>query len=143
MVFVGFGFLYTFLKAHSWTSVAFNWIAAAWGLLTAVLWIGFWERVWHSKFEHNKIKLSIRSLIDADFAAASALIAFGVVLGKVNCFQTLFIATVLVCFYSLNYTLCASVYGAADIGGSMYIHAFGAIFGVMCSWAYANPKEEK
>lgn len=25
----------------------------------------------------------------------------------------------------------------------MYIHTFGAIFGVMCSWAYANPKEKQ
>jgi len=86
MVYIGFGFLYTFLKAHSWTSVVFNWLAAAWAMLTSLLWIGFWTRVWHGDFENNKIELSLRTLVGADFCAASVLIAFGVVLGKVNAF---------------------------------------------------------
>ena len=42
MVYIGFGFLYTFLRAHSWTSVALNWISGAWSMLCAMLWIGFW-----------------------------------------------------------------------------------------------------
>ena len=141
MIYLGFGFLYTFLKAHSWASVTLNWICAAWTMLTAMLWIGLWERVWFAHFT-DKIGLSIRGMIDGDFCAGAALIAFGVVLGKVNTFQSLFIGTIIGCFYSLNYTLLAFVYGVSDLGGSMYIHTFGAIFGVMCSWAYMNPKEK-
>lgn len=30
MIFVGFGFLMVFLKCHSWTSVGFNFLIAAW-----------------------------------------------------------------------------------------------------------------
>lgn len=86
MIYVGFGFLYTFLRAHSWSSMVFNWFAAAWAFLCAMLWIGFWERVLHSTFPHNKIQLGIREMIDGDFCAGSVLIAFGVVLGKVNAF---------------------------------------------------------
>ncbi len=86
MIYVGFGFLYTFLKAHAWSSVVFNWVCAAWTMLCGMLWIGFWERVFHSEFEHNMIKLNIRNIIDGDFCAGSALIAFGVLLGKVNIF---------------------------------------------------------
>lgn len=32
MIFVGFGFLMVFLKAHSWTSVGFNYLVACWAL---------------------------------------------------------------------------------------------------------------
>lgn len=143
MVYVGFGFLMTFLRAHSWTSIAFNWITAAWAWLCAGLWIGLWERVWHNHFEHHPIELTIRSMIDADFGAATVLITMGALLGKVNAYQLLFVATVETCFAALNYTLTYTVYGASDIGGSMWIHCFGGLFGLMCSWAYKNPKESE
>ena len=32
MIFVGFGFLMTFLKHHSWTSVGFNYLIAAYAI---------------------------------------------------------------------------------------------------------------
>jgi len=32
MIFVGFGFLMVFLKAHTWTSVGLNFFVAAWSL---------------------------------------------------------------------------------------------------------------
>ncbi len=143
MVYIGFGFLMTFLRAHSWTSIAFNWITAAWAWLVAGLWIGLWERVWHNHFEHHPIELTIRWMIDADFGAATVLITMGALLGKVNAYQLLFVATVETCFAALNYTLTYTVYGASDIGGSMWIHCFGGLFGLMCSWAYKNPKESE
>lgn len=76
----------TFLRAHSWTSVVFNWVTASWAFLCASLWIGFWERVWHDHFEHNPIDLSIRYMVDADFGAATVLITMGAVLGKCNAY---------------------------------------------------------
>jgi len=86
MVYVGFGFLMTFLRAHSWSSIALNWIMAVWAFLCSSLWIGFWERVWHDDFEHHPIDLSIRHMIDADFGAATCLISLGAILGKVNAY---------------------------------------------------------
>ena len=44
-------------------------------------------------------------MIDADFGAATVLITMGAVLGKVNAYQLLFIATIETCFAALNYTL--------------------------------------
>jgi len=32
MIFVGFGFLMVFLKTHSWSSIAMNFVCAAWAL---------------------------------------------------------------------------------------------------------------
>ncbi len=143
MVYVGFGFLYTFLKAHSWASLVFNQIAAAWAMLTSMLWLGFWDRCWNSNFTGNPIKLSIVSLIDGDFCAAAVIIALGALLGKINATQTLWMSSVCACFYSLNNTLINTVYGASDKGGSMAIHAFGAIFGIAASWVYMNPTHKQ
>lgn len=143
MIYIGFGFLYTFLRAHSWTSVALNWISGAWSMLCAMLWIGFWYRVYHAAFTDNKITIDVRRMIDGDFCAGSSLIALGVVLGKVNIMQTLFFSTVLPCIYSCNYQLIATVYGIADIGGSIVIHSFGAVFGLSMSRAYLTPKHSQ
>ena len=32
MIFIGFGFLMTFVKTSSWSALAFNWIISAWAL---------------------------------------------------------------------------------------------------------------
>ena len=82
-------------------------------------------------------------MIDADFGAATVLITMGGLLGKVNAYQLLFVATIETCFAALNYTLTYTVYGASDIGGSMWIHTFGGLFGIMCSWTYKNPKKDE
>ena len=44
-------------------------------------------------------------------------------------------------FYALNEEIGVFVYGGSDAGGSMYVHTFGAIFGVCCAWIY-RPKTE-
>jgi hypothetical protein len=37
MIFVGFGFLMVFLKCHSWSSIAMNYICATWALQLNIL----------------------------------------------------------------------------------------------------------
>lgn len=43
MIFVGFGFLMTFIKTSSWTAMCFNWIISIWALQWAILSNGFWH----------------------------------------------------------------------------------------------------
>jgi ammonium transporter Rh len=81
MIFIGFGFLMTFLKKYSWSAVAKNFLLAAWTVQFAILTIGFWKAVLTNGW-HEKIDLDLHKLVDADFAAGSILIAFGAVLGK-------------------------------------------------------------
>lgn len=45
MVFVGFGFLMTFLKAASWTAVGFTYLIAVWCIQICILMTGFWHNV--------------------------------------------------------------------------------------------------
>lgn len=47
MVFVGFGFLMTFLKNSSWTAVGFTYLIACWCLQICILMTGFWRNVCH------------------------------------------------------------------------------------------------
>ena len=90
----------------------------------------------------HKIELTVRSLLVGDFGAAAVLIAFGAVLGKVNSYMLIIMATILIIFQTLNEEIGVAVYHATDVGGSMYVHTFGALFGVSCAWMY-RPKGYK
>ena len=73
------------------------------------------------------------SLVLSDFAAAAVLITFGSMLGRASPFQLFGIAILEVIFYSANNAINDHVFRAADVGGSMIIHSFGAYFGLACS----------
>ena len=74
------------------------------------------------------------SLIGADFAAAAVLITFGAMLGRVGPVQLILVAYIECICYSANNALNTHIFGAADIGGSMVIHTFGAYFGLAASF---------
>ena len=76
----------------------------------------------------------------SDFAAAVVLITFGAVLGRASIQQLFLIAFFEVIFYSANDALNVYVFEAADVGGSMIIHTFGAYFGLACSFVLYRKK---
>ena len=96
MIFIGFGFLMTFLKTHSWTSVGLNYLVAAWAIQHVILFNGFWTLAFKG---FDQINLDIKSLIQGDFGAATVLISFGAVLGKFNPAQLLVLTTIEMIFY--------------------------------------------
>ena len=79
-------------------------------------------------------------MIGADFAAAAVLITFGAVLGKASPFQMIVIAFMECIFYSANEALNINILKAADAGGSMIIHTFGAYFGLAVSFVLYRKK---
>ena len=137
MMFIGFGFLYVYLRTHSWTSVGINYLLGAWSIQISILLLGFWKAVLYNKWD-TKILLNIKWLIEADFAAAAVLISFGGVLGKFNVSQYMFMATIELIFYSLNNVIGYNLLQAIDIGGSIYIHTFGAYFGLAVAYFSSN-----
>lgn len=82
------------------------------------------------------------SLVGSDFAAAAVLITMGAVLGRATPFQLIIIAFFELMFYSCNEALNVNVLMAADIGGSMLIHTFGAYFGLAVSLVLYDKKAE-
>ena len=80
------------------------------------------------------------SLVGSDFAAAAVLITMGAVLGRASPFQLIIIAFFELMFYSANEALNIHILQAADVGGSMIIHTFGAYFGLAVSFMLYNRK---
>jgi ammonium transporter Rh len=75
-------------------------------------------------------------LIFAEFVAASLLIAAGAVLGRLKMFQYIILGLIFIPFYMLNEWIIIEngigiiKDGFADTGGSIVIHAYGALFGL-------------
>jgi ammonium transporter Rh len=140
MIFIGFGFLMVFLKTHSWTSVGFNFLIAAYALQITILIVSFWHMALlpHKEGEprFKKIDLDLTSLIIGDFGAGAVLITFGAILGKCSLIQLWIVATLEIIFYGLNETIGAGMIKAVDMGGSMYVHTFGAYFGIGCCFFF-------
>jgi len=89
MIFIGFGFLMTFLKTMSWTALSYNWIISIWAFQFAILSLGFWHNIFEGQWK--KIDINLESMILGDFGAGAAMITFGVLLGKINLQQLMFL----------------------------------------------------
>lgn len=137
MIFVGFGFLMTFLKRYGYGSVGFNFLLAAFVLQWATLVGGY------LKSHGERIKLTIDTLLTSDFAAAAVLISFGALLGKTSPTQLIIMALIEIVLFSVSEHLGLHTFKAVDIGGSMFVHAFGAYFGLSVSRVLHNPEVEE
>ncbi|MGH0134119.1 UNVERIFIED_CONTAM: hypothetical protein FKN15_004131 [Acipenser sinensis] len=124
MIFIGFGFLMTFLKRYGFSSVGINMLLAALGLQWGILVQGFWH------LHNGKIEIDILKMINADFSTATVLISFGAVLGKTSPVQLLIMTILEITVFAMNEHLVVEVLKANDVGASMIIHAFGAYFGL-------------
>ena len=80
--------------------------------------------------ENFKIHLSMMKILEAGLTSAAVLISFGAVLGKLNPFQTLIMALIESTVFVANAFLGYKVLGTLDVGGAIFIHAFGAYFGI-------------
>ena len=128
MIFVGFGMLHTLLKRYSWTSIAINMTAIAFsfqiGLFTNLLWENAFKEKWKMGV------LNFRTFIKSIFNSCSVLISLGCVFGKLSSTQYIILIIIETIMSSLNFQLCDIKLRAIDTGGSLYIHTFGAIFGI-------------
>uniref|UniRef100_A0A4W5QJN4 Rh family B glycoprotein n=1 Tax=Hucho hucho TaxID=62062 RepID=A0A4W5QJN4_9TELE len=138
MIFIGFGFLMTFLQRYGFSSVGFNFLIAAFALQWATLMQGFFHGM-----HGGKIHVGIESMINADFCTGSVLISFGAVLGKTSPVQLLVMSVIEVTLFAVNEFIVLSVLGAKDAGGSMTIHTFGAYFGLMVARVLYRPNLDK
>ncbi|NXH48612.1 RHAG protein, partial [Dicaeum eximium] len=133
MIFVGFGFLMTFLKKYGFSSVGFNMLIAAFGLQWGILMQGFWH------MREGNLHVNIKSMINADFSTATALISFGALLGKTSPIQMLILTLLEITIFACNEHLITTVFKATDVGASMTIHAFGAYFGLAAAFVLYRP----
>jgi ammonium transporter Rh len=135
MIFIGFGFLMTFLRKYGYGAVGLTLLAACISIELRPLFAALFEGLFNNHFK--KFSLGITALLNCDFAAAAVLISFGGVIGKISATQLLVMALFEVLFYCLNAQIAVYLF-ITDIGGSMIIHTFGAFFGLAVSKALAR-----
>ena len=110
MIIVGFGFLMTFLKRYSWSSLGFNFLFSAFAIQWGMLVQGwFFETSKHqvniaaSHWENLKsIHINIHAMMEAEFSAGVCLISFGAVLGVASPVQLLIMILFEMVFYKVN-----------------------------------------
>lgn len=144
MVFIGFGYLMTFLRKNIFNSLGLTFMVAAMVIEWHMLVNGFFHQAFCNYLrdsthcgEWHKIPLGLDAMLVADFCAASILITYGALLGKVTPAQLCVMAFFEVIFYTIN-EYFGFMLQITDIGGTMVIHMFGAYFGLAFSIAIRN-----
>ena len=141
MILIGFGFLMTFMHKYFFSSVGYNFLLTAIAIQQSILINGFFHCLFSGHWA--KINMNIESLITGDFAAGAVLISFGAVLGKASLSQLIVMVPLELVFYSVNESLGVFEMLAVDMGGSMYVHTFGAYFGLAVSYMISNKDKIK
>ena len=136
MIFIGFGFLMTFLHKSGFTAVSHSYFVAVLTVLWAILVRCFFTVAFSEHAKWETLKLNVEHLITADFAAGAVLISFGAVLGRFSATQLLVMSILEVVVFCVNEAILVERFKISDIGGSMVIHTFGAYFGLCMSWAW-------
>ncbi|XP_078094062.1 rh blood group, D antigen [Mustelus asterias] len=134
MVFIGFGFLTTFLKRYGHSGIAFTLLIAAFGLQWATILEGV-----NFDLKKLKIQISMVSLIHADLSAVSALVSMGAVLGNTSPVQLLMMTILEVTCFTVNKWLLNYLLEINYKISGMYLHLFGAVFGLMVSRILHRP----
>mmetsp|Transcript_19035 Transcript_19035/g.47900 ORF Transcript_19035/g.47900 Transcript_19035/m.47900 type:complete len:411 (+) Transcript_19035:66-1298(+) len=138
MIFIGFGFLMTFLNTYAYSAVSYTFLLSLlvglWGVLCEAFFVNCFTTTCATRIELNML-----SLVSACFAGGAVMISFGGCLGKMSLFELLLMSIIEIVLYGLNIGICSSL-GVEDAGGSIVIHTFGAYFGLaVCathrSWA--------
>jgi ammonium transporter Rh len=137
MLLIGFGFLMVFVKKYgrSALTATFLLVSAALPLYISIKGLGIFE----SRGE-------IEQLILAEFGAASLLIAAGAILGRIKIYQYVVLGLLFIPFYILNELIVVDDYfhfvgKVADTGGSIVIHAFGALFGIAAAMSLTSKQD--
>jgi ammonium transporter Rh len=141
MLLVGFGFLMVFVKKYGRSALTATFLLVS----TAIpIYICINSFGWMGKAPD----VIIDELIMAEFAAASLLICAGAVLGRMKMPQYLVLGALFVPCYMFNeWIILENGFGIipvgrfADTGGSIVIHAFGALFGLGVAMTMTTAKE--
>ena len=126
----------TFMKKYGFGAVGYNFVLSAMTVQYAILINNFFHNIFTGHVNSDgdgKIQLSIVHLIQGDFAAGAVMISFGAVLGKASLPQLIVMMIFELIFYAINEGLGAVQFEAVDMGGSMFVHSFGAYFGLAVS----------
>ncbi len=140
MLLVGFGFLMVFVKKYGRSAITATYLLVSVSVPLYFLkeHLGIW----------SEVDSVIDKLILAEFSAASLLICAGALLGRVKMHQYIILGLLFIPCYAFNeWILLAGGLGLieegtfVDTGGSIVIHAFGALFGISAAYFLTTKKQ--
>jgi len=138
MMFVGFGYLMTFLKAYGLGAVGLTMFITCLGVEFAILVESYMGK--------GALDIDFLSLLNGNFAVAAVLISFGGLIGKISPTQITVLTLVELTCYCANKVYFLKQYGKspliADCGGTIIIHVFGAYFGLCACKVLGPPKND-
>ena len=138
MLLAGFGYLMTFLKRYGMSAIGFTMIVTVVVTQFSIIVFGF------AKMDDDfVIKIGFIDVVEGGVTAAAVLISFGAILGKVNPLQLLIMGIFETIFVILISHLGYHWMGTKDVGGTIFIHTFGAYFGLAVSFCLRHKKTEK
>jgi len=136
-MFVGFGYLMTFLKGYGLGAVGLTMFITCIGVEFAV--------IIESYMGKKALEIDFLSLLNGNFAVAAVLISFGGLIGKISPLQILVLTIMELCCYCGNKVYLLKQYDTdpfiQDCGGTIIIHVFGAYFGLAASFVLGRDKE--
>lgn len=137
MLLIGFGFLMVFVRKYGRSALTATFLVVS-------VAIPLYLAIDAGGILGDKVVVEVDRLILAEFAAASLLICSGAVLGRLKMHQYILLALLFIPLYMLNEWLVIEgrVIGTfVDTGGSIVIHAFGALFGLGVVMTMTTKKE--
>ena len=137
LVLVGLGFLMSFLRKYAYSSLGFTLLLTAFVMQWTILVVGFFQQA--ATGLYSAILLDFPALLNGMYGVVAVLISFGAVAGKLSPFGMMVMAFWEVIIFGLNYFINALLIGAQDYGYSMYVHLFGAVFGLAASVFISRP----
>ncbi|XP_067133255.1 ammonium transporter Rh type A-like [Centruroides vittatus] len=126
---VGYGFLVTFLKKYAFNGVRFNLFLCS----LTIQWSFIMQNIW--KMQSGVMHFGIVSMVEANIASLAVLVSTGAVLGRINPLQLIIMSLIETVLYSLNKELGFNTFKVTDAGNSIFVHVFGAYFGLAVSFS--------
>ncbi len=143
MLLLGFGFLMVFVRNYGRSALTATFLLVSVSIPAYMMFVD--SGIFGS---HEKSEIDI--LILSEFAAASLLITAGAILGRLKMWQYIILGVLFIPAYMLNeFIMLDNGFGLVDagsfidVGGSIVIHAFGAIFGIGVALSMTTKQEFK
>lgn len=141
MIFFGFGLLRAFLKHYSWTVIALTLIAGVLATEFGYFLLICWSAIFNTELSYGKF--NFQHLLDSNMCAGAVIISLGTILGKISMPQYLILVITETIAVTLNYTLLRKVLKIIDVGGTLTVHLYGALFGGIFSFITFFSKYEQ
>lgn len=142
-VFVGFGFLLPSERKQAYAGVGTTMLVGAAALQWAQLCNGLFHFAANDDvMVADKVIVDFPALINALYAVAAVLVSGGALFGMLGPFELVLMACLEVAVYALNFYIGYHSLHAVDYGAGLYVHLFGAAFGMAAS-EFVRPRVDE